>query len=158
MNARTPTPNDPAPSLWGDLQTEHDRLQRLFDEYRQLAREQTPCSDLAARALRIGGRLRGLLAFEREHLLAGLPDRALLWQCGTQIDALLGQIEGLAERTADQAATERSMAALARAFQAHAVWQSIWLWPALPGDAPLEPLREALAEARAAWLQDEAAD
>lgn len=68
------------------------------------------------------------------------------------------QASGVPAAVPDHAAPDRAMAALAQAFRAHAVWQSTWLWPALPDDTRLEPLREALAEARAAWWQEEAPD
>jgi hypothetical protein len=150
MNTSTDTP---APSLDGEL----NRLLQLFAEYQRLAADGTSRTDLGARVGRIGGRVQSIARFEHQTLLPRLSDPALRGEAERQIDDLCQRVERLAERSVDNQRSDRDMAALAVAVQAHAQWLSGSVWPGLsPGD--LERLGTELGEARARWLQDEAPD
>ncbi|NIM41117.1 MAG: hypothetical protein GTN84_08430 [Hydrogenophaga sp.] len=143
----------PSPSLDEEL----NRLLGLFAEYQRLAADGTSRTDLGARVGRIGGRVQAIAQFEAESLLPLLGDAALREEAGRQIEDLRERVERLAERSVDNERSDRGVAALAVALQAHAQWLSRSAWPVL-AEGDVEQLRAALGEARARWQQDEAPD
>lgn len=150
MNTST---DAPSPSLDGEL----NRLLQLFAEYQRLAADGTSRTDLGARSGRIGGRVQSIAQFETETLLPMLNDPALRGETDRQIDDLQQRVERLAERSVENERSDRDMAALAVALQAHAQWLSGSVWPLL-SQGDLDRLSVELGESRARWLQDEAPD
>lgn len=136
--------DSPSPSLDGEL----NRLLQLFAEYQRLAASGTSRTDLGARMGRIGGRVQSIAQFESDTLLPMLSDPALRGETDRQIDELLQRVERLAERSVENERSDRDMAALAVALQAHAQWLSASVWPLL-SQGDLDRLSAALGESRA---------
>lgn len=156
--ATLPTPPTTADAPVHLLQSELTKLKVLVQEYGRLDAGTASDTDLSARFGRIGGRMQAILQFERELVLPRLDDGALR-RCGqAQSDDVLQHLERLAAQSAeDQPVSTDEMLALSQHFDAHMQLLLERLWPCLEQQERL-PIEEELAEWRARWQQEEAAD
>lgn len=140
------------------LQAELAKLKVLVQEYGRLDAGVASDTDLGARVGRIGGRMQAIVQFERELMLPRLHDAALRRSADAQVDDVLQHVEQLAAQCAeDQAVSAEEMLALSRHFEAHVQLLLERIWPCLEQHDRL-PIEEELAEWRARWQQEEAAD
>lgn len=156
-----PTPSHTAADEAAALRLLHGeiaKLQALVQEYIRLDAGVASDADLGARVGRIGGRMQAIVQFESELMLPRLDDPALKRSAQAQVDDVLQHVEQLAAQSAgDQPVSSAEMLALASHFEAHVQLLLERIWPRLEQHEQL-PLEEELAEWRARWQQEEAAD
>lgn len=140
------------------LQGELAQIKSLVQEYGRLDAGVASDTDLGARAARIGGRMQAIVQFERELMLPRLDDGVLQRRTEAQVEDVLQHIEALAAQSAEQQSpSSAEMLALASHFEAHMQWLLNEVWPSLEQHEHA-PMEEELAEWRARWRQEEAAD